>query len=276
MKKFTALMLAAACCMSLAACKSNTEPADESESAGSPTENVAANAEYFEWSPIYETQIIGYSEKGMKQETLVIPADCTQVQSLDNNTTVKHIRFENPDTKIFSYAFNSCTSLESVELPDNLEGIENNVFYGCTSLKNISIPSHVTRIGKSSFEKCSSLTSIKLPNVISVDDSAFEDCTSLEEVIVSDGVSIIGESAFMNCSSLRKVVLPESVETIGNYAFAYCGAVEEIHLPRSVESIAGFSIAQDHAFKLYVKEGSYADKCFGDLGGVELCEKLYS
>lgn len=276
MKKILAILLATVCCVSFVACQNKTASSDEGKNIGSPTENVAANADYFEWSPIYETQIVGYSEEGLKQETLVIPASCTEVQGLSNNTTVKYIRFENPETVIYSYTFNGCTELESIELPEKLAELENNVFYGCSSLKEISIPSTVTRIGKSTFEYCTSLASVVIPgSVKTVDASAFEECSSLENVTFEDGIETVGESAFIHCSALKKIVLPESVKSVMNYAFAYCDALEEIRLPKSAELIETFGIAQEHAFKLYVKEGSYADTHFDSLGGVELCEKLY-
>lgn len=50
--------------------------------------DIVVNDDYFECSKIDDTQIVGYAEDGLKQEELIIPAKCTSVQGLKDNTTV--------------------------------------------------------------------------------------------------------------------------------------------------------------------------------------------
>ena len=54
-------------------------------------------------------------------------------------------------TAIGNEAFQSCTALESIVLPDGLESIGNDSFGLCSSLKNIEIPASVTSIGENAF-----------------------------------------------------------------------------------------------------------------------------
>ena len=61
-------------------------------------------------------------------------------------------------TTVGSYAFSSCSSLTSIDLPN------------------------VTTIGSYAFYGCSSLTSINLPKVTTVKSSAFGNCRSLKEI----------------------------------------------------------------------------------------------
>ena len=63
-----------------------------------------------------------------------------------------------PVTTIGSCAFNECTGLTSITLPDSITTIEWSAFEGCTSLTSITLPNSVTTIGFSAFEGCTGLT----------------------------------------------------------------------------------------------------------------------
>ena len=100
-------------------------------------------------------------------------------------------------TNIGDYAFNYCTSLTSVTIPDNVTIIGDNAFCNCTSLISITIPDSVTSIGFMAFYECTSLTSITIPDgVTSIEDSTFEYCTSLTSITIGNGVISIGSSSF--------------------------------------------------------------------------------
>ena len=52
------------------------------------------------------------------------------------------------------------TDITSIELPQSLRIIEENVFYQCTDLTSISIPGSVTNIGYNAFYECTSLRTV--------------------------------------------------------------------------------------------------------------------
>ena len=69
------------------------------------------------------------------------------------------------DTKVIAdYAFDSCTRMGSVTIPDSVTSIGGHAFSGCSSLTSVTIGNGVTSIGKYAFYYCSSLTSVTFKN----------------------------------------------------------------------------------------------------------------
>lgn len=67
-------------------------------------------------------------------------------------------------TKICSYAFYCCRSIEKVAIPNNIKDIESLAFYGCNKIKSVAIGNNVASIGSSAFEWCSGLEKVYLPD----------------------------------------------------------------------------------------------------------------
>ena len=88
----------------------------------------------------------------------------------------------------------------SIELAEGTLGIAGYAFESCSGLTSVTIPNSVTSIGTLAFLDCSSLTSITIPNsVTSIGSSAFEGCSSLTSVTIPDGVTSIGGFTFYKC-----------------------------------------------------------------------------
>lgn len=188
---------------------------------------------------------------------------------------IKTICFSVGITGVDSSAFQYCTNLEEIIIPDSLTKIGQYAFRYCRSLIHVIIPKSVTIIGDDAFYNCTSLksftvdennkyysndeygalfdkekiTMIQFPsgNIVTeytVPDSvknikirAFLKCSNLIEVTVPAGVKKIAAFTFSGCSDLAKVTIYEGLTEIENYAFQYCTSLESVIIPDSVTQI---------------------------------------
>ena len=75
--------------------------------------------------------------------------------------------------------------------------IGNHAFDSCSGLTSVTIPNSVTSIGEYAFKTCKGLTSVTIPNsVTSIGAAAFGNCSGLTSVTIGSGVTSIGNRAF--------------------------------------------------------------------------------
>ena len=143
-------------------------------------------------------------------------------------------------TSLNSYAFEGCTSLSSITLPETLVTVNSNAFYGCTSLCQISLPDGVTTLAGSSFYGCTALEKLTVPSGVTVVNSSLcYGCSALRRVVLPEGITAIQTNAFYNCSALEEISIPATVTSIGTYAFFGCVSLP-VNLELSVTTL-GYS-----------------------------------
>lgn len=120
--------------------------------------------------------------------------------------------------KIGSNAFQRA-ALTSVNIPDNVETIEDCAFGGAGYMQEVHLPDSLTSLGGSAFEYCRNLRAVKIPSKIKVITwYAFRDCDSLQSVELHDSITGFGNESFAGCD-LREITLPKSTTAVGNHAF---------------------------------------------------------
>lgn len=141
-------------------------------------------------------------------------------------------------------AFYFCKNLKSVTLPKTIKEIKSQAFFGCENLKNINLPESIEILGYACFSGCKSLKEITLPKNLKVlDRRVFCACESLKEITIPDNITIIKNSLFILCSGLKTINLPNNLIGIEQYAFYQCTSLNNINFPESLKYV------EEDAFK---------------------------
>lgn len=121
--------------------------------------------------------------------------------------------------KIGTYAFQG-TALTSVNIPDNVETIEESAFSQVKQLQEVHLPDSLTSLGRYAFASCRSLRTVNIPTKLKeIPWYTFDGCKSLQSVELHDSITGIGDYAFRNCD-LREITLSKSTTWVGGYAFS--------------------------------------------------------
>ena len=139
--------------------------------------------------------------------------------------------------------FSNFTKLETVTIPDNskLKYIYTSAFEKCTSLKSINLPQGLESIYSRAFNTCSNLTNLKLPSTLTrIDELAFSNGPRFKnnELTVPKGVTTIKSRSIYNINDLKTINVENGVTTIEKYAFADNDSLTRVNLPSSITSVA--------------------------------------
>ena len=158
---------------------------------------------------------------------------------------------------IGDYAFYSCYSLTSVNIPASVTRIGNYAFASDYNLTPINIPNSVKSIGKAAFSGVNDISyngsatgfpwGAKYVNRVTegwltfcgMSKSVLVSCSTeaTGEIVIPDRVISIENGAFQKCSGITSVIIPESVTSIGSSVFSNCSSLTSVTIGSSVKSI---------------------------------------
>ena len=164
-----------------------------------------------------------------KLKEVDIPASINSISgsafARDSDLEIVKIADNSTISTIENSAFASCESLTSIKLPKSITTIGEAAF-ARSSLNNIELHENITSIGRNAFQNCNNLTSVKiLDSSTAIADMAFNGCTNLTNVELSKNTISIGELAFGGCSNLT-ITVPSTINSVGNKAF---GGVKQVY-----------------------------------------------
>lgn len=175
---------------------------------------------------------------------VTIPAQVTDLQygvfaSCANLETVT-FKAGSKLQKIAARAFENCSKLQSISLPDSVQTIEENGFAYCKNLGAVDLGNGLKEIDNYAFYY-SGVTRVHIPDSTTVIGTcAFYGCTSLNEVTLGSGLKGIERSVFSNCSNLKQIEIPDNITYISDQAFMSAG-LTSVEIPDSVTSIGSLA-----------------------------------
>ena len=156
-------------------------------------------------------------------------------------TTLETINIPSSVTSIGNQSFRSCSGLTTIDIPNSVTSIGSQTFQDCIGLTSITIGSGLTAIGGYDFSGCTGLISVNIPNTITeIGRQAFHNCTSLTSITFGTGLTNMVYGCFEGCTGLTTIDIPDNVTFIGHYAFSGCIGLTSVTIPDNVTSIGNY------------------------------------
>ncbi len=160
--------------------------------------------------------------------------------AFEGNTTVQVIDLHNDITSIGEKAFKDCTALKEVDDMKAIESIGASAFEGCTAFEEFKVPDNTTAVPERCFFGATSLSSVEGHNNLkAVAKDAFTGTRWENEK--EDGALNLGRVLYSSKGAVKDVVIPEGVSIIEEYSFIGNDSMETLTLGFDVEEIGEYA-----------------------------------
>lgn len=200
---------------------------------------------------------LSYSnEKPLYLPNQTVPFNALNEKAFQNCTNLEYVLLPDNIIKVHNYCFSGCSKLKECDMSNtSLVEIGTNVFLNDTALISAGLPDTLESLSGNIFYGCTALEKVNGINSIfkniaenggSLPNGLFRGCTNLNmDIILYEGITAIGEYTFINCTSLscfKELVIPNTVTKIGRSAFNSCTQIEIIRLGSSLVSFGGQTV----------------------------------
>ena len=169
------------------------------------------------------------------------------MSAFENCSALTQIELPDAVETLGMFAFQGCTALQTATLGNGISEVDYGTFLGDYALKSVTLPENLETIGAFSFQGCMALKTLTIPQKVKkIANGAFRDTAikftlpegSLFEVKDEMLLSKDGKTIYYVPNTFRgEVVIPNGIETINGAAFADCKGVSKAHLPASIREI---------------------------------------
>ena len=205
----------------------------------------------------------GGTYNGYRYTFIYVPTTLKTINITDN-AEIKDNFFQNTNletismplvTKIGNSAFNGCSNLTFIKIPENMTSIGSDAFFNCplksvvtpvwgsnwfpSSLENLTITSACSSIPANTLSKCSNLKDLTLPFIGTSPTNPTSLATlfggsvptTLQKLtIVRSSVNIkIADNALSGLSNLTELTLPSNIQGVGEKALYDCSGLKHIY-----------------------------------------------
>lgn len=193
-------------------------------------------------------------------------------------------------TAIVGSAFDGCSNLWKIVIPNGVEKIGSYAFEDCKSLYKINIPRSLSHIGARAFYNCNNLTGVYITDLasfltITIDrvsgtyanyegnplcyaGNLYLNNEIITDLIIPTSISEVLDGALYGCTSIESVTLHSNISSIGMYAFGGCSNLSVIYCMAQTPPKIGayhnqngysyyYSFPKDGNYTIYVPQESY-------------------
>ena len=170
---------------------------------------------------------------------LLFPDNIVKIaqSTFEDNKYLTGVTFSEGLKVIDMYAFDGCSGLKHIELPDSLEEILNMAFQYCTGLTELTIPKGIRNMGAHAFSECTNVRTLTIEEGVTF-LAGFEHL-AITSVYIPSSVQSFGHQTFLSCEELTTVTFAPNSQLIdlGSRSFAYCRKLKSINLPTTITVI---------------------------------------
>jgi len=139
-------------------------------------------------------------------------------------------------TSIGSYAFDGCSAMCDVTLPEDITFLGGRAFGNC-GIENVKIPKSLERCGTVLSRGVWEFIYTYYGREYSMRGGPFFGCDALRSVTFEKGTQKIAESVLESAPAITSITIPDTVTEIGKYSFNSCISLSEVKVGSNVTKI---------------------------------------